>query len=162
MLTATVDDSDVIAHIERLVPSMHDALVAYLGNIAREIETDAQARARGHIRFLGAKNQGSYVSSITSGVSDREDRVTGYVRSGHPLAHLLEFGFTISDMTIYASAADVMAFDGGAGTVFAKHVHRHATKVQPYPAIHPAFEDHKAEILDALERVVGGAWVGAV
>lgn len=155
--TMFVDGKHATVVIDQVLPDVRRALVAKIGAIATEMASEARGNAAAHIRFLGAKNPGSYLASIQSGVSDKGQRVTGYVRSGHPLAHLLEEGFTISDMMINASAADVMAFDGGAGTVFAKHVHRHETKVQAYPAIYPAFEAHQGEIRSSLEEIAHAA-----
>ena len=78
--------------------------------------------------------------------------MVGWLRSGDPLAHLLEEGFTISAMLI--ESAKVMAFEwAGVGEVFAHEVHRPATDVRAYPSILPSFEAREAEIEAALLRV---------
>lgn len=150
--TASVSAGSLLEVLDRVGPDIQRRLEQRLGTIATEMAADARGRAAAHIRSWGAKNPGSYVTSIKGGLAKKKSptRATGYVRSGHPLAHLLEYGFTISDIMIQAKAADVMAFAGDAGEVFRKLVHRHATKVPPYPAIGPAFEARRAEIVAAI------------
>ncbi|MDR3495293.1 MAG: hypothetical protein P4L82_11895 [Ancalomicrobiaceae bacterium] len=149
-----IDETHLIERLAEIGPNVREKLARELGGIVDGMVADARQRAQAHIRFLGAKKPGSYVASITGGVAQkRKSRVTGFVRSGHPLAHLMELGFQITDMEIAASAASVMAFEGDAGMVFATHVHRHATTVQPYPAILPAFEAKKGEIAATLQNV---------
>ncbi len=156
-----VNDTHITELLDKVSPTVRELLNRELDDFVEEITSDARARAAAHIRYLGAKNPGTYVASIEGGVADKEQsRLTGYVRSGHPLAHLMEFGFTISDLTIVASAADVMAFEGDAGTVYAKTVHRHTTNVQPYPAILPAFEARKDEIIASFYEIARQAGQG--
>lgn len=146
-----IDTTRITARLEAMGPNVHQALVRALDPLAQSIAGTARDNASAHIRFLG-KNPGKYLSSIYGGVSDKDKRVTGYVRSGNPLAHLLESGFTISDIVI--DPGDIMTFEGDAGQVFARVVHRHETQVKPYPALTPAFEAHAGEIEGALTGAV--------
>ena len=50
--------------------------------------------------------------------------------------------------------ADVLAFEGDAGMVFRRHVHRDAMHVPAYPAIAPAFQADEATIRETIERAV--------
>lgn len=153
MFELKIDATHATARLEAMGPKARQAIVEVLEPRAEAIAADARARALAHFHSLGLK-PGQYLGSIYGGVSAKETRVTAFVRSSSPLAHLLEWGFTITDLMIFAKADGIMAFDGGAGTVFAKAVHRHATEVQPYPAIYPAFEDAKSDIVaDMTESV---------
>jgi hypothetical protein len=152
--TLVVDEKRLTQVLDGMAPAVRERLIETLEPIAAEIQADAKARAEEHIRYLGSKNPGSYVESIQHGVAaKRERKVTGYVRSGHPLAHLLEDGFTIKDMMIQSADGGVMAFQDELGMHFARDVHRHETKVKAYPAIRPAFEARRDDILAALEAV---------
>lgn len=156
--TLFVDDTRALQYLDRIGPGVEATLDAVLRPLAQEIAADARSRAAAHIRYLGARNPGSYVASITGDISrKRPTRVTGYVRSGHPLAHLMEKGFKITDMEIYAKNVDKMAFEGSAGMVYRRHIHRHETQVPAYPAILPAFEARRGEILSTLGRVAHDA-----
>ena len=159
--TLFADDRRLLQVLDGVDPAVAQALKDELWVIAKAMESEARDRAQAHIRFLGAKSPGSYVQSIKGGVSTRRGtRTTGYVRSGHPLAHLMEGGFNITDMMIVpgtgkntlAQIGAVMKFAGDAGDVFLKAVHRHATKVPPYPAIYPAFDSLKGDIHAAFEK----------
>ena len=151
-LNVTVDDDRAIARLERVGPDARAALKDELKDLADAIASDARARAQNHIRYFGAKAPGSYVESIAGGVAERDSAVIGYVRSGHPLAHLLELGTKAHD--ILPDAAKALAFQGPAGLVFAQRVHSPGMK--PYPAILPAFEAARDEIEGALEQAVKG------
>jgi hypothetical protein len=145
----TVDASHAVERITRMTPDIREALTRSLGQIAANVAADARARAQSHIHVLGLK-PGAYVDSIKGGVAVKENRVTGYVRSGSPLAHLLEFGANVPPHEILPSIAQALAFDGGAGTVFAAVVHSPGAAIPPYPAIYPAFEAAKPHIEAAL------------
>jgi hypothetical protein len=141
-------DQDVVKLLEvRLEP------------IAKEIGADAKSRAAAHIRFLGLVKPGSYVNSIYGALArQRKNRALAFVRSGHPLAHLMEYGFTITDMMITVRNARVMKFagvddSGRYAWMFRRSIHRHQTQVQPYPAILPAFEARRAEIMAILSGI---------
>ena len=114
---------------------------------------DARSKAVDHFHSTG-KQPGLYLAAFSGGVSKKETKVVGWVRNNSPLAHLLENGFTISDLLIDSN--NVMAFQSGVQELYAYAVHRHATKVQAYPAIGPAFEAHKGEVITAAEQAVQG------
>jgi hypothetical protein len=164
--TLVIDETHVTQVLDKIGPDVRQALTESLGQIAKSTEADARARAQAHIRFLGVKKPGTYAPSIKGGVADKGgSRITGYVRSAHPLAHLLELGFNITDLMIVpgtgkntsAQAGDIMKFAGDAGDVFRAVVHRHATTVPPYPAIYPAFEAARPDIMDAFDKAAKGA-----
>ena len=164
-LNVRVDDDRAMARLENVAPKARESLASSLRDLADEIAADARSRAQSHIRFLGVKAPGSYVQSIQGGVSEKDKQIVGYVRSGHPLAHLMELGFQISDWLIVpgtgknttSSAGAIMAFAGQGGTVFSHYVHRHATRVQPYPAMLPAFEAARGDIETALQSALNQA-----
>lgn len=149
-----VDTTHLEARIDAMLPSVRAALVKALGPLARDIASDAQSAALAHIRYEGAKNPGSYVASIYGDVKEDESRVVGFVRSSHPLAHLLELGFDYKAQDIVPRVATILAFEGDAGTVFRKRVHRDAMRVPAYPAIGPAFQAEEPEIRDVIEQAV--------
>ena len=60
------------------------------------------------------------------------------------------------------SAAQVLAFAGDAGEVFAKIVHFPGATMPPYPAIEPAFAAAEGELRGLIERTVKQAAAGAV
>ena len=163
--TVEVSDHDIVAHFDAIGPNAQQALRKALTPLAGEIASDARGLAEAHIHSLGKKAPGSYLTSIYGGVSEQDGSVLGFVRSSHPLAHLLELGFTISDWEIVPGTGRgttsyigaIMAFGGDAATVFRQHVHRHQMQVRPYPAITPAFEARSGEVLDAIEGAVKGA-----
>ena len=156
----SVDDGHALGvRLDAIGPNARAALKVTAGQIARDIDEDARARATAHFHTLGAK-PGLYLAAFADGTYDKGDRVGGYVRNANGLAHLLEYGFTISDMTIYAKNGDVMAFGGDVATVFRKMVHRHQTKVEAYPAIGPAFDAASPDIGPALITAVKEAAAG--
>jgi hypothetical protein len=148
-----VDASGAFARLDRIGPGVRQALLDELTPLAAEMADGARYLALAHFHSIGAK-PGLYLASIAGGVSDKDSKVVGYVRSSNPLAHLLELGFTIKDMIIEAKSGGVMAFDaGGIAEVFTRKVHRPETKVQAYPAIQPAFDAMRGEVEAALRRV---------
>ena len=151
--TAVVTADQIAVQLDRIGPDVRAALERALAPIAHGMAADAKANAESHIRFLGVK-PGAYLASIFGGVSSKEDRVVGYVRSGSPLAHLLEYGAQTPAHVIEASTKEVMAFDGGAGKVFARVVHHPGATIPAYPAIGPAFDARKGEIERALETAL--------
>ena len=153
--TLVVSTNRLTQVLDSVGPNVKARLEESLGRLGKEMASDARSRAQAHIRFIGAKKPGSYVASITGGLAKPKSktRTTGYVRSGHPLAHLMEDGFNITDILIAAkNAGEVMAFWGSAGLMFREYVHRHATHVQAYPAIHPAFEARRADVMAAIDQ----------
>ena len=148
----TVDADGAFARFDAIGPRARQALKDTLAPIAAELQSEAREIAIAHFHSIG-KKPGLYLESLRAGVSDKGPSIVGWLRSGNALAHLLELGFTISDLIIPANSGGVMAFEEGGVRKFAKSIHRHETKVDPYPAIGPAFEAHRGEILAALERV---------
>lgn len=150
---AFVSDDQIAVQLSRIGPDVRAALERALAPIAQGMAADAKANAEAHIRFLGVK-PGAYVASIFGGVSSKAERVVGYVRSGSPLAHLLEYGAQTPAHVIESSVAEAMAFEGGAGRVFARVVHHPGATIPAYPAIGPAFDARKGEIERALETAL--------
>lgn len=150
--TFEVDAQAAFARFDAIGPGVRHALLDELTPLAAEITDDARARALAHFHSIG-KKPGQYLASIHGGVADKGSRVVGWVRSSDPLAHLLELGFTISDMTIGAKGGGLMTFDTDSGVRSAFKVHRHETKVEPYPAIEPAFAARRGDVMAAMERV---------
>jgi hypothetical protein len=152
-----IDASAAFVRLDEIGPRVHDLLVGEMRTLADAMQEDARSRAIAHFHSVG-KKPGLYLDSIRGGVSDKKTRVSGYVRSANPLAHLLENGFTISDLLIEAAKGGVMAFEvETVGTLYASTVHRHSTEVKAYPAIHPAFDAAKPAIEAALQRVADAA-----
>ncbi len=155
-LRLRVDTTRFVARLDKITPDIREALRRALGPLAREISADARDRAEAHIRYVG-KKPGQYLASIYGGTFDQGERLGGYVRSGDPLAHILEHGASVPAHEILPSTADVLAFDGGAGTLFAKSVNSPGATIPPYPAIEPAFTAAKGQIEAELTRAVKGA-----
>ena len=164
--TVKYDDRRLFEVLYKVGPNAEKLLEQRLAPLAQQMESDARSRASAHIRFLGSKKPGTYVPSIKGGLAHKKPtRVTGYVRSGHPLAHLMELGFKISDLMIVpgtgkgttSSLGALMAFAGDAGDVIRAAVHRHQTVVPAYPAIFPAFEAKRNEIMATIESVARDA-----
>ena len=148
--TLILNESRIVARLDAIGPSVRQKLIEVLTPLAEEVVADAKSRAQAHIRYLGLK-PGEYLDSIKGGVSLKNDkRVTGYIRSGSPIAHLLEYGANVPAHEILPKIAKVLAFTGSAGTVFAKAVHSPGATIPPYPALGPAFEARKSEIKAAL------------
>ena len=148
------------AQLDEIGPDLRGALETRLRPIADAMAQDARARAQAHIRFFGTK-PGAYVKSIKGGLASKEKRVLGYVRSGSPLAHLLEDGANTPPHVIGAAVKEALKFNGSAGVVFARRVNHPGANIPAYPAIRPAFEAKTGEIRRALEESLGEA-VGKV
>jgi hypothetical protein len=158
----TIDAEAAYARLDGIGPKARQALKDALTPIAPAMEADARKIALDHIHSIGdPAKAGRYLASIRAGVSDKGYSIVGWLRTPSPLGHLLELGFTISDWVIVPGTGKyprsgldgVMAFEVGGVSKVVKSVHRHATKVSPYPAIGPAFTAHRAEILAALDSV---------
>jgi hypothetical protein len=151
-----VDDSGAFANLEGASDRVMERFAEELRPVEQAMLADARARAVAHFHSVGAK-PGLYLGAFSGGVKKTPSGVVGWIRNDNQLAHLLEFGFTISDILIAVKhVGDVMAFEGDVGTLYREYVHRHSTGVQAYPAIHPAFEARKAEIEAAAERAARG------
>jgi hypothetical protein len=150
------DDSKILAQLGEITLKARKALVEALAPLAKRIAGDAQSRAAAHIRFQG-KAPGAYLASIYGSVASKESRVVGFVRSGHPLAHLLEYGATTPPHKIAASVAKMLKFTGSSGDVYARFVNHPGASIPAYPAINPAFEAAAGEARATIERAVKGA-----
>jgi hypothetical protein len=135
-----------------------------LRDIESRILSDARANAVSHFHSAGV-DPGGYLKAFQGGVKEKKGSVVGYVRNAHPIAHLLEYGFTISDLMIVpgtgkntkAQVGDLMKFAGSAGDVFRRTVPRPETAVRAFPALGPAFEAHRGEIIAAAEDAAASA-----
>ena len=151
-----IKDTRVAAQLDCIGPNVREALEKALSPLAARIGADARSRAAAHIHLQGRKNPGSYLESIKDGVASKEDRVLGFVRSGHPLAHLLEYGANPPPHEILRSVAQALKFFDGATEVFAKKVNHPGANIPAYPAIEPAFEAAAPDIRATLENAVKG------
>lgn len=153
-ITFKVDDSNAFVSLDGASDRVMDRFAELLRPIEEAMLDDARARAIGHFHSVG-KKPGLYLAAFAGGVSRKPSGVVGWVRNSNNLAHLLEYGFTISDLMIEASS--VMRFDlAGVGELYRREVHRHATPVQAYPAIVPAFEARAGDVQAAAEQAAKG------
>jgi hypothetical protein len=151
-----VHAESAFALLEGVGEKVIDRFAEELRPIEQAMLDDARARAAAHFHSVGAK-PGLYLGGFGGGVTVKHGSAIGWMGNSNPLAHLFEAGFTISDLMIYAKNAEVMKFAAGAvGDLYRKAVHRHATAVQPYPAILPAFEAKKGDIEAAAEQAAKG------
>lgn len=153
-LNFLVVNARAMAYFGAVPDTVRAALKTTAQALAGNLQADARRRAQAHIRHLGRKAPGSYVESIHAGVAQTGDRLSLYLRSSHPLAHLMEYGANRPVHEIVPSAATVLAFEGrDAATVFRKTVHQ-GSVMPPYPAIVPAFDAAKPAIREAFEEAV--------
>ena len=150
MITVTETATDRLGNIG---PTAKHALDRVLRPLTQELYGDVLERAAAHIHTVG-KKPGAYLASIQMGQYDKGKRMGGFVRSGSPLAHLLECGAKPPPHEIRASAAKALAFSGDAGTVFRRAVQHPGATIPPYPAFGPAMEAHRAEITEKLTQAV--------
>ena len=143
-----------------MLEGMGDNVMSVFAKSLREIESRilgaAQANAVAHFHSIGAK-PGLYLAGFQGGVKEGKSSVVGYVRNSNQLAHLLEYGFTISDLMIAADEGVMKFLTEDVGTVYRREIHRHETQVQAYPALGPAFDAHKGEVAAAAEDAVTSA-----
>jgi len=151
-ITVTVEDR-ATDRLGKIGPTAHEALDRAIRSLTPELYADVLGRAGDHIHTVGTK-PGLYLASIAMGYYDKGKRMGGFVRSGSPLAHLLEAGANPPAHAIAASAASVLAFQGDAGTVFRKAVQHPGARIPPYPAFGPAMDAHQSEIVDRLREAV--------
>jgi hypothetical protein len=156
----TVDTSRIDAHLETIGPDLERALLKALKPLAASMADEARSAAASHIRFLG-KKPGQYLASIYGDVFAHEGQlgrvVGGFVRSASPLAHLLEHGATTPAHDILPSAADVLAFEGDAGEIFARAVHHPGATIPAYPAIEPVLAARRSDVEDVMTAAVRSA-----
>jgi hypothetical protein len=134
-------------------PTAREAIDRVRRSMTPEMYQDVLGRALEHIHTQGPK-PGLYAASIQFGYIDKGKRMGGFVRSGSPLAHLLESGAKPPPHTITASATNVLAFSGDAGTVFRRAVQHPGATIPPYPAFGPAMEAHRTEITEKLTQAL--------
>lgn len=147
-----VKSRSAFAAIEGAPKKVVDAFAERLRPIEESMLADARSRALGHFHSVGAK-PGLYLAGFGGGVKTRPSGVVAWMGNSNSLSHLFEYGFTISDMKIVAKDVNgLMKFAGDTGDVYRHAVHRHETKVQPYPNILPAFEARQADILEAAQQ----------
>lgn len=145
-INLTIDESRLTARLDKITPDVRAALVQALGPIAQSIAAEARGIAAAHIQFEGVK-PGAYLASIYGNVSDKSGKVIGFVRSGNPLAHLLEYGTKERFRKTFKSAKEVL---GELRTGY--------TGVGPeLPAIGPAFESARGEIETAISQALEGS-----
>ena len=137
-ITFAVDDRALFAKLDRALPAVEDAIEAALKPLAKSMAAEAQALALAHIRTEG-KNPGQYVASIHGGAFRKSGRVGGYVRSGSPLAHLLEEGTAERFRKVLPTVADVAGRAGYTGAM------------PPFPALAPAFAGAESAVRAAIE-----------
>ena len=151
-LTVNVDSSSAFAKLDSLTGEVRERFAASIKQIEETILAEARINAVGHFHSFG-KKPGRYLEAFRGGVKQTDSAVIGWVGNPSPLAHLLENGFTISDLMI--SANSVMKFElVGVAELYRRQIHRHATPVQAYPALRPAFDAHKGEVETAARRAV--------
>ncbi len=145
-----VDDARLAARLDKITPDVRDALKAALAPLAGELAAEARGLAAAHIRYLG-KKPGQYLASIYGGAFDKGSRVCGFVRSGDPLAHLLEYGTKDRYKKSLRTAREVLGqLDAG------------FTGAMPaYPAIEPVLAANEGRIRDAVEDAARRAAAGA-
>ena len=136
--------------------TVQSLMAEHLAPIASDMLADARSRAQAHFHSVGAK-PGLYLAGFEGGVKMEADgSAVGWVANRNPLAHLLEYGFTISDLMIEANGMAMKFAVAGVGDLYRHAVHRHATDVQAYPALTPAFEARKADVVEAAREVARG------
>jgi hypothetical protein len=145
-----VDDARLAARLDKITPDVRAALKAALGPLAGELAQDARAAAAAHIRYLG-KKPGQYLASIYGGTFDKESQVGGFVRSGDPLAHLLEYGTKDRYKKTLRTARDVLG-----------QLNAGFTGAMPaFPAIEPVLAANEGRIRAAVEDAARRAAAGA-
>jgi hypothetical protein len=154
-ITVTVTDN-ATDRLGNIGPSARQALLNVVRPLSRDMADDVRGRAAAHIHTVG-KKPGAYLASIQQGVYDKGKRLGGFVRSGSPLAHLLEYGAHPPPHEIQAKAADVLRFNGSAGDVFRRAVQHPGATIPPYPAFGPAVAAHRDQIANALANAVKDA-----
>jgi len=154
MSTLTVKITDnATDRLGNISASARQAIDRVTRSITPAIYQDVLGRALEHIHTQGPK-PGLYAASIQFGYYDKDRRLGGFVRSGSPLAHLLEHGAKPPAHAIVAKAGDALMFTGSAGEVFRRAVQHPGAVIPPYPAFEPALEEHRTEIIDALTAAI--------
>ena len=165
-ISLTVDDKNVIAKLEKATDVVKDALERGLKPVAVETAHNVRANLLAHIRFEGTawkrkgwKPPGSLVASVYGNSFRGKSLVGGFVRSAHPLAHLIEHGYTYKDQIILPVIADVLAFYWPkiGKMAILNFVHRKTMQVQAYDDFSRAFDSAKPKIVGAIEQAAAVA-----
>ncbi len=150
-------DAGALDRIAAMGETVQSLMAGRLQPIAQEILDEARNRAEAHIRYVSDYKPGLYLAGFGGGVKiEPNGDVVGWVGNKNPLSHLLEYGFTISDLMIEANGMAMKFEEAGVGELFRREVHRHETQVRAYPAILPAFEARKGEVIEAARDVARG------
>ena len=149
MFTISVKSDSVMALVDTISPHVHDALLPAITRDADAIQSRARGLASGDVL---KERTGKYVRSIRSKVYDSKKRVYAKVYSRDPRAGLFEWGGSTPAREILPNTAQVMAFMGTAGQVFAKAVHRPVVQYAPHPVINRAFDEMKSDIELDIEK----------
>ena len=145
-ISIDIQASSLFAKLEGMSGKVRERFAASMKRTEESILSQARSNAVAHFHSVGNK-PGVYLSAFSGGVKETPGSITGWVRNGARLAHLMENGFTISDLMIQADSGAMAFFEANsAAEPYRRNVHRHATDVQAFPAIGPAFEAHRAEI----------------
>lgn len=157
-ITFEVSTRGAEAKLDRILPDVEIAIQAALKPIASEMQHKAQGNALAHILWEG-KKPGQFVASIRGGTFRKNGKVGAYVRSGNPLAHLLEEGYTYKAQDILPRVQDVMAFYwyGIGENVMFRKVHRDQMRVRAFGDLGRAFNDILPDARDVIERAVKDA-----
>lgn len=142
---------DASKALKQIAPEARAALRSAMAPLARKLTQDVRAKALAHIHTFGAK-PGLYLASIHGGVSDKDARISGYVRTGNQLAHLLEYG--TASHAIVAKRKQVLA---SADQVFGRVVN---VSSPAYPAF-DVLEGRREEVEAAMTQAVKSAAKGA-
>jgi hypothetical protein len=122
-----VTDNRLLQLLDGVAPGVQDKLRERLAAIGAEVAADANMRTAAHIRSWGAKDPGTLATSFRGGLAKAK------------------------------SESRVTGFAGDAGEVFRRVIHRHATKVPAYPALRPAFDDRRGEVIAAFAEAAKSA-----
>lgn len=149
--SVTVNDSRITARLATFPARVRARLKSEIKPLADKLADEIRARSAAHIHTFG-KKPGFYLATIHGGVADTGTEVVGYVRSGSPLAHLLEAGTKAH--AIFPKKASVLAFEVGGKSIFARSVQTPGTK--PYPTFKPVLADRREEIVATLTAAIRG------
>lgn len=149
MFTISVKSDSVMALLDTISPHVHDALLPAITRDANSILGLARAKASGEVLH---EKTGKYVKSIKMKVYDSKKRVYAKVYSRDPRAALFEWGGSTPAREILPNVAQVMAFMGSSGQVFAKVVHRPVVQYPARPVINAAFDEMKSDVQMDIEK----------
>lgn len=146
---AEIENRRAVERLEKIGPKVRAALLDVVGLYKDSLVAAARARA--------PVKTGAYLASINAVVYGSKNAVLGVVRAGSHeawYAYILEYGAALPVREI-VDAKGVMAFEDGANTIFAKHIHFPGAAIKerdiltgPFNAMKPAI---KAGIAAAAE-----------